>query len=599
MFLQDCEIEDCSIEYGDLGINGKTGYEIIPSVNNNPVLHFISAHPKSYIKFKISPLYRFFSCQIALNDSSDNDAKASFEIKVDGETSFYSRNLSKNKIQNVQIFLNENSTIELFCEYSGASVCHALWIQPELFQNPPKNLIDAFQTTLISTRKYFDEKLDYCIACYFDENNFKYFKNFHENIMRHTTLNIEFIVFCEDYYPQIREFSRSTNTRFIKISDIYHEKIIEKNRRGFLNKASLFSIAKFINSNKYLLIDVDIVTTKDVKEIFDLIEDEETLYVTRDAHTEGLTFGEIVTEPWSAYEGTPKCKDILKLTPEECASELILNSGVIAGHRKAILGLESELFKMLPLSKFYFNENADCGLREQSVVNLATIRYEQYEILPKKYNLQVLWEEIILKQDNEKITAVSEDFEPLFVHFNGPSAKGDLSKIYNDLSDLKDFKYSKEKIGRDLSKIFKDKNNLKILDVQTNETISQSLKNTCTVKCEITRILNKRKILSKNNEIIETSIKDLYSEMKKISTEDTFDLIIVSNLESKHNILTKMLLASRMLNDGYLCFNEYDYAESKMDTLLKNSSISNEYKIEFEKQENKNQKIYLLRKICN
>ena len=87
--------------------------------------------------------------------------------------------------------------------------------------------------------------------------------------------------------------------------------------------------------------------------------------------------------------------------------------------------------------------------------------------------------------------------------------------------------------------------------------------------------------------------------MKKISTEDTFDLIIVSNLESKHNILTKMLLASRMLNDGYLCFNEYDYAESKMDTLFKNSSISNEYKIEFEKQENKNQKIYLLRKICN
>jgi len=599
MFLQDCEIEDCSIEYGELGINGKTGYEIIPSVNSNPVLHFISAHPKSYIRFKISPLYRFFSCQIALNDSSDNDALASFEIKVDGETCFYSRNLSKNKIQTVQIFLTENTIIELLCEYSGTSVCHALWVQPELFQNPPKNLIDAFQTSLISTRKYFDEKLDYCIACYFDENNFKYFKYFHENIMRHTKLNLEFIVFCEDYYPEIKEFSRSTNTRFIKISDIYHEKIIEKNKRGFLNKASLFSIAKFVNSNKYLLIDVDIVTTKDIKEIFDLIEDDETLYVTRDAHTEGLTFGEIVTEPWSAYEGTSKCKDILKLTPEECASELILNSGVIAGQRKAILGLESELFKILPLSRFYFDENSNCGLREQAVVNLATIRYEKYKILPKKYNLQVLWEEIILTQENQKISVISEDFEPLFVHFNGPSAKSDLRKIYNDLSVLNDFKYSKEKIGRDLSKIFEYKKNLKILDVQTNETISQSLKNTCKIKCEITRILNKRKIFIANNEIIETSIKDLYSEMKKISTEGTFDLIIVSNLESNHNIITKMLLATRMLIDGYVCFNEYDYAKSKIETIMKNNSISSEYKIEFEKQENINQKIYLLRKICN
>jgi hypothetical protein len=289
----------------------------------------------------------------------------------------------------------------------------------------------------------------------------------------------------------------------------------------------------------------------------------------------------------------------LKLTPEECASELILNSGVIAGHRKAMLGLESELYKMLPLSRFYFDENSNCGLREQAVVNLATIRYEKYKILPKKYNLQVLWEEIILAQEDEKISAISEDFEPLFIHFNGPSAKSDLRKIYNDLSVLNDFKYSKEKIGRDLSKIFEHKNNIKVLDVQTNETISQSLKNTCKIKCEITRILNKRKIFIKDNEITEHSIKDLYSEMKKISTEETFDLIIVSNLESKHNILTKMLLATRMLNDGYICFNEYDYAESKIETIMKNNSISSRYKIEFEKQENINQKIYLLRKICN
>ena len=54
-------------------------------------------------------------------------------------------------------------------------------------------------------------------------------------------------------------------------------------------------------------------------------------------------------------------------------------------------------------------------------------------------------------------------------------------------------------------------------------------------------------------------------------------------------------------DDNYdpICFNEYDYAKSKIETIMKNNSISSEYKIEFEKQENINQKIYLLRKICN
>lgn len=599
MYLQDCEIISCDIEYGELGIDGKTGYQIIPSVNDNPILHFISAHPKSSVKFKIPTHYRFFSCQIALNDSSENNAKASFEIKVDGETSFYSKDVRKHKIQNVEIFLHENSEIELICDYKDSSVCHALWIQPELFQNPPKNLIDAFQTSLISTRKYFDEKLDYCIACYFDENNFKYFKSFHENIMRHSKLNLEFIVFCEDYYPEIKDFSRATNTRFIKIKDIYFEKIIDKKRKGFLNKASLFSIAKFVNANKYLLIDVDIITTRDVKEIFDLVKDEDTLYVTRDAHTEGLTFGQIISEPWSAYEGSNKCKEILKINPEESESELILNSGVIAGKRKAILGLESELYKLLPLSKFYFEENSDCGLREQALVNLACIRYENFEILPKKYNLQVLWEEIILTQSNGKLSVISEDFEPLFVHFNGPNAKEDLRKIFDHLNSFSDFEYKKEKIGRDLSKILDYKKDIHVLDVQTNETISNSIKSCCQQPVNVTRLLNKKKILISNNQTQESSIEDLYLEMKKISIEDTFDLVIVSNLESMHNIMTKILLASRMIQDGYVCFNEYDYAETKIESVIKNHSIANQYKIEYEKQENMNQKIYLLRKICN
>lgn len=591
MKLDECKILNSEVGYGTIGLNYNPGYDIIISVNNNTIENYLSAHPNSILEFEIPNGAKYFSCKIALNDSSDLNTSANFEIKVDGETSFLSKNIKKNKIQNVEIFLNNNHKIELICTFNENPICHALWIEPKIEFELPKYSICSFNTTLIENSTILKEKTELCISSFFDENNFKYFENLYYQIKRYTNEKIKFVIFCEEWIDELLKFD---DVHVIKIKDKSGVRISSK-KTGFLNKSSLYSVAKYVNSNKYLLIDVDIICTGDILNIFDQIKNSDTLYVTRDAHTEGLSFGDIISESWSAYEGSPKCKEILCLSPQEINDEFIMNSGVIAGSRSALLSFESELKKILPLSEFYFNENESNGLREQAVANLAVIRHKDYEILHKQYNLQVLWEEVDIFQKNGRLTSISNNFSPLFVHFNGPAAKNDLKNIIDYLKSNQDFSFQKTKFGRTMNDFFKNEK-LNILDLQTNETICESFKNTTNKEYYICKLTNKSKKITTENSYIEQRVEDLYHELKKIINKESFDVTFISNLDNYHNILTKLIMSLRC--SKYICFNEYNYGDIKIEDILEYLN-SGEANLVYTHEENPNQKIYILENSWN
>ena len=72
-------------------------------------------------------------------------------------------------------------------------------------------------------------------------------------------------------------------------------------------------------------------------------------------------------------------------------------------------------------------------MREQALFNLALIKYNKYQILHKKYNLQAIWEEILIESENNEVKAYSEDFSPCLIHFNGPDSKKILNEIIDNL----------------------------------------------------------------------------------------------------------------------------------------------------------------------
>ena len=155
MNLQDCELISKEISYGNLGIYGDMGYEIIPSVNGILYKNIISAHPNSSIKYKIPKDSTFFSCKIALNDSSEEFSSCNFEIYVDEELRFSSHNLGKFVISHAEIILDNNSEIELVCKIQNKIICHGLWIDAS-FNNKPKYVLDSINKTRIKS-KYHKE----------------------------------------------------------------------------------------------------------------------------------------------------------------------------------------------------------------------------------------------------------------------------------------------------------------------------------------------------------------------------------------------------------------------------------------------------------
>ena len=592
MNLQDCEIISKEIGYGDLGVYGDMGYEIIPSVNGICYQNIISTHPKSIIKYKIPENYNFFSCKIALNDSSEEFSSANFKIYVDDELRFSSYNLGKFVISNVEIILDDNSTITLECDIQNKIITHCLWIDC-LFSSKPEYILDSIRRTKIKT-KYIKNKCENLIVSYLDENFIEYAQLLRQSIINNSKIDLNFVYLIEDK-DCLRQFCISNNSNYIEIADIYDCEISTKKEKSIYHKAATYSVAKFINAENYIILDLDMICGSDISTLIERINaTTDEILICRDAHTEGLSFGDLISSDWSAYNGTKKSKHILGLQIHECQSNTIINSGVIAGKKEAILNIEDQIRRLSPASLYYLNE-IDNPVREQALFNLALIRYNKYQLLHKKYNLQALWEEIIIDYKNNKLSFFSEEFSPCMIHFNGPESKSILNKINSNIKNKQDFNINRIKSGRRIAELLSN-DNIKILDIQNDDGIINSfIKTTQSKNYKIEKIINNQKqIINAFESLFTLPIEDLYIEIK--NSKHKFDAVILSNLDTQTNTALKLsLLTNNLKEKGFVIFNQYNNENTIMNILDKKEDLYN-LRVNEIIEESPIQKIYILSK---
>ena len=588
MYLQDCEIIEQEIEYGNLGLYGDMGYEIIPSINNICYQNVISAHPKSSITFKIDNK-KYFTCKLALNDSSNDNATASFEIYADEKLVHYSKNVKKKEIVDVFCNIQNCSTLTLKSYYENNSICHALYIDPILHEDSPSFVLDSMYLTKIKNTQY---TTDIAIVSFIDENYIPYAENLCSQIKQNTKNQIQFVFFCPVNTQTLLDFCEKTSAILIPIEDKFHQDISSKGNHTIYSKAVSFSVAKFIDAEKYIILDQDMILCDD----FDLLLDEVKkandgqILICKDAHTEGITFGEIICSSWSAYEGSSKCQYILNLSPQEFQSELIINSGLIAGNKKALLALDDSMRRILPNSLFYLEENKSNAMREQSLVNLALIRYGNYKEIHKKFNLQAIWEEFELEIIDGIVNCKSLNFNPVFLHFNGKEAKKILNSSITAIRNKNSFKFYKHTIAKDLCKNIEEK--IHILDLQNDDVILKSFQ-THLDHCESYKLYNSK--LIKND--IEEIIKDEFLYLLSLQdSKKEFDFIILSNMDSEINIARKLMICKNLLSkNGKIIFKEYNTSEYSFEN-IKNKNIDLEdLSLLFEYERNSTEQTLLIK----
>lgn len=592
MNLQDCELISKEISYGELGIYGDMGYEIIPSVNGILYQNIISAHPDSTLVYKIPENTTYFSCKIALNDSSEEFSSCNFEIYVDKELRFSSQNLGKFVLSHVEIILDDNSEIELICKIQNKLICHGLWIDAQ-FTEKPKYILDSIRKTKIHSI-YYKQKYENVVVSYLDTNFIKYAKTLKDSITKNTSSNIKFVYLIEDKQDLIN-FCLENDAIYIQISDIQNKDISQKGIESIYHKASTYSIAKFVNAENYIILDLDMICVSNIQNLIERINvTNDEILVCKDSHTEGLSFGDLIVSSWSAYKGNKNCKHILNLNESELKSQLIINSGLIAGKKKAILSIEDQIKRLSPISLYYLDENKN-PVREQALFNLALIKYNKYQILHKKYNLQAIWEEILIESENNEVKAYSEDFSPCLIHFNGPDSKKILNEIIDNLETHQKFKINRIKSGRKIAEKI-NKNYIQILDVQNDDGIINSFIKT--TQCKSYRIekiySNHKSILNSFETAFSSPIEDQFIELK--NNKNKYDAVIVSNLDNIGNCITKLSLCLSLVNEnGLVIFNQYDN-EIKLEEIISRKEDLKALKLNETIEENPIQKIYIMSK---
>jgi len=601
MNLQDCQLLYSEVGHGTLGTYGDSGYGIVISVNGISYNNYISAHPSAILRYRIAESSEYFSCQLALNDSSEEFATVDFEFIVDGETKYFAHNVGKFSIIDVEFLLDKNSMLEIKITSTNKIICHSLILNPSFLNKKPNYLLCPILRSKISTEKYTNEKYNVCIASFVDTKFIKYAEVLQKTIRDKSSIDIKFVYLGESS-PEIIDFCKTTNSTFIPISCVYGQEIAEKQVQAIYHKPSTYSIAKIINANIYIILDVDMVCASDIHLLVERIESNnpESISVCKDAHTEGLTFGDVIINEWSAYKGSINNKYMLRLTPKELSSPLIINSGVIAGKRKAVLGVEDTMRRLMPGSIFYLNDKISVPFREQALMNLSMIKYEEVEILHKKYNLQVLWEELNFEFDGKHIKAYSEDFEPCFAHFNGHISKSHLDNFIEKYNTSTPYIIDRIKCGSKISELLKDKKMIKILDLQNDSGIVKSFIKTTNCKSyKVERITNTEKItINAFEEPFSKPIEDKMLELKQLRYRASeYDAVIVGNLDNPANVSILLSGAIDLLSEnGLVIFNQYIGSESTLEEIKLRDLSFNNLKTKEEIEENLNQKIFILQK---
>lgn len=599
MRLQDCDLIYDEIGHGYLGTYGDSGYGIIVCVNGNTYDHYISAHPNSLLRYKIPENAEYFACELALNDSSEEFASVDVEFIVDGQTQYYAHNVGKFCIVNVEFLLNNNSILEIKTTATNKIICHSLILNPILSTKKPKYLLCPIHKSKISTELYSKEKYDVCIASVINDAFVDYAKLLHKTIISKTNKNIKFVFFGE-ISPKTKEFCESINATLIEIVCVYELNINDKKSLSIFHKPSSYCVAKLINAEIYCILDVDMICTSDISNLIERIESNSntSISVCKDSHTEGLSYGDLVMSEWSAYKGSNKDKIILQLQPSDINSSLIINSGVIAGKKKGILGIEDTLRRLMPQSLFYLNENINTPVREQALMNLAMIRYRDVEILHKKYNLQVLWEEVKIDFDGKEINANSEEFEPCLIHFNGNISKPYLDEFLSHFYAEKTYSIDRVKCGSKIAEELKDQKIIKILDLQNDSGIILSfIKATNCKSYKVERITNKERItINAFEEPFSKPIEDKMLEIKQTKYKaNRYDVVIVGNLDNPINVSILLNDAMDLVSEnGFILFNEYKDSEARFENIKSRNRNFELLRIKETIQENINQKILIL-----
>lgn len=433
MHLDACPLLSAQVGYGALGRGGSLGYENKQvRVRGRGYPHALSAHPPARLRFDLGGRFAGFTCQVALNDDvPPGAAHADFSVLADGREAA------------VELFVRAGEpprplaaditgahTLELVVRTGSWEFAHAVWLDPQVDETAaiPTPLIDCLsraEITVPSPRPHAAR----CIATVVSPG----FERLLDDMLGSLVANGG----CPDACVLVFILNSSRDCE--RVAAKYRATVIRGQpltRLNLTSKSLLYSVARAADADAYLCLDADMLVLGDLNPVFSALDalPPGAILACREGNSQNSNhLGRALR---LIYGGGDADLDRLGISAQEEAYPLVVNDGLFAGGRPAMLALDGAI-RAMPEAAGWIDSHRTLTWRNQFIFNLALARLQCGVELDPVYNLQLQVQDVAFAEHGVRLRAYWREREVRVLHFNGGAKRkySDRQGRYAALAD--------------------------------------------------------------------------------------------------------------------------------------------------------------------
>jgi predicted O-methyltransferase YrrM len=415
MYLDTLTPLHASVGYGALGCGGDLGYEgRHVSVGDRRYDHALGTHPPARLAFDVAGRYRTFRCKVAMNDSVPRGrSHADFYVHIDGRVVASAQNVGAGAgVRELVADISGARRLELSVKTSRWEYAHAVWLDPFLDTAPLQHggrLIDPLQRAEITRVAVAPAEL--CIGTVVSPG----FEIYLDDMLGSLVANGN----CPD--ARIVVFAVNANDRCAEIAAKYNATLVPCRALTTVTasiKSVLYSMASIVEARHYVGLDADVLITGDLRPLaagLDVLP-ENSILVARDGN--GRYWENLGHGFRDNYCGRPQEIPLLQLTENDLAYPFMVNDGVFAASRCAMLALESQL-RSIANAPQWLDATPLIGWRNQFLFNLALARLDAGVELDGRWNVQMHANDVEWDASTPRLRATWQGNPAHIVHFSG------------------------------------------------------------------------------------------------------------------------------------------------------------------------------------
>lgn len=415
MYLDAISLLDFEVGYGALGMNGRLGYEgARVSVQGQSYPHAFSTHPPARLRFHLGGRFSSFNSLVALNDDVPaGRSHADFAVLADGhEVAVEPYVRAGEPPRSLTADVSGAEYLELTVRTSQWEYSHAVWLDPQVDESPAPviKLFDCLGRVEMAV-PHRPPRAERCIATVvspgFEHLLDDMFGSLHANGMCQDSLLLVFVL--------------DGNEACERVAAKYAAQVVHCKSRARINqmsKSALYSVARVIEARHYLCLDADMMVLGDLRPIFAALDalPEGSILACREGNSHQSNH--LGNSLRSIYGGGDADARRLEITPQEQAYSLVVNDGLFAGSRAALLALDGAI-RAIPQASAWSDGHRTIKWRNQFIFNLALARLGCGLELDSSYNVQLHVHDVDFYEAGTRLGANWRGRPARVLHFSG------------------------------------------------------------------------------------------------------------------------------------------------------------------------------------